>query len=92
MERFGGPNAFAYAPVSRELKLAPAVHSGQLSLRSATPTVEPPSTAVNEPHTTWTPVSELKRLIPLELKSAPDVPPPALGTPIQWKYLKDPAK
>ncbi|KAH6640220.1 hypothetical protein F5144DRAFT_559683 [Chaetomium tenue] len=45
---------------------------------------------VKVPHTTWTPVSELNWIIPRGLKPAPAVPPPPPGTPIQWKYLKDP--
>ena len=52
-----------------------------------------PNAAVNEPHATWTPVEELKACIPSGLNSAPAVPPPAPGQPIQWKQFNvQPAK
>ena len=49
-----------------------------------------PKTSVKVPHTTWTPVAELKKYIPSGVKSAPAGPPPAAGQPFKWKYPKAP--
>jgi hypothetical protein len=46
------------------------------------------STPDKIPHTTWTPVAELKKFIPKEVKSAPVRPPPPPGQLFDWNYRK----